>query len=77
MSEGNTGLTFRELLMEVRAEVHVLNQRIDKVEGRMVTKTDIDHWREIKQTTRRWAITTIISFLAIMVTVAGIIAATH
>ncbi len=62
-----------DLLQEVRDDVKALTQAFTDFKGRVVMKDELELWQEAQQTTRRWAITTILSFLAIGITVVLVI----
>lgn len=76
-ADDHTGMSFREILMEVREDVKSLFTMVDALDGSVVKKTELDLWRETQKNARRWAITTIISLLVLLVTITSVIIATR
>jgi len=71
------GLSFRDLIMEVRSDVRKLFGKINDLEDSVVTKTELDLWKATQVTTRRWAIGVIISFLVLAFAIVGLILQQH
>ena len=76
------GMTFREILYEVRRDVKEVKEEVDNVQLSMasmykiyVTKAELGVWREVQRSQRRWAITTIVSLAVLGVTILGIVLA--
>lgn len=77
----SSGMSFRDLLIEVRRDVKEVFFKIDHLETRLdtevITKTEFSLWRETQRNIRRYAITTAISMLALIVTVASVLMVTR
>lgn len=70
------GMSFRDLLLEVRRDVKDLFQKMDHIETRLdtevITKTEFSMWKETQKNIRRYAITTIISLFILVAAIAGV-----
>lgn len=67
------GMSFRELLLEVRDDVKELKYQFNELDGATVKKEELQMWRSAQVTTRRWAITTIITLFVLGVMVLGVV----
>ena len=67
------GMTFRELIMEVRDDVKDLKYQMTALDGSTVKKEELEMWKQAQNTTKRWAITTIISLLVLGLMALGIV----
>ena len=75
MTDGRevSGLSLRELLMEVRRDVKLVFEKIDHLDNATVKKSDLELWTETQKNTKRWAITTIISLAVLGIMVLGLL----
>lgn len=68
-NHGSEGMSFRELIVEIRRDVKEVFAKIDHMETRLdtevLTKTEFNLWKETQRNIRRYAITTIISLLVL------------
>lgn len=69
------GMSFRELLYEVRDDVKALGHLFNDLDSSVVKKDELDLWRLTQKNARRWAITTIISLGVLGMTILGIVLA--
>lgn len=65
------GMTIRELIDEIRDDIRALSDKVNQIEGRMVSKEELAMWRKIIRSNRRWAVTTIISLAILGIMVLG------
>lgn len=65
------GMTIRELIDEIRDDIRALSDKVNRIEGRMVSKEELAMWRKIIRSNRRWAVTTIISLAILGIMVLG------
>lgn len=76
------GMSFREILSEVRDDVKEVKEEVDNVQITLVgldkvyvTKAEYQMWQDIQRGQRRWAITTIVSLAVLGMTILSIILA--
>ncbi len=69
----NDGLTIKDIIMEVRDELGELRDSFADFKGRVVMKDELELWQETQRTTRRWAITTVLSVIGVLILAIGII----
>ncbi len=62
-----------DLFQEVRDDVKALTSAFADFKGRVVMKEELELWQEAQRTTRRWAIGTVASMVAIAVAAVGIL----
>jgi len=67
------GISPEDLLQEVRKDVKALTVAFMDFKGRVVMKEELELWQEAQRTTRRWAIGTVLSMIAIAIVVVGIV----
>lgn len=69
-------MTLRELVLEMRDKIDTLFGMVDHLENNVVTREELRLWREAQRTTKRWAITTIISLAVLGIMILGIVIGT-
>ncbi len=56
-----------DLFQEVRDDVRKLTAAFADFKGRVVMKDELELWQEAQQTTRRWAIGTVLTMITIAI----------
>lgn len=67
------GLTLRQLVLEMREDIKHLSGSVTHMESQVVTREELQMWREAQSATKRWAITTIISLAVLGITIVGVL----
>lgn len=68
------GLTIRQLVLEMREDIKQLSAAISHLENNAVTRQELNMWRQAQKTTRRWAVTTILSLAVLgMIVLAAVV----
>ncbi len=62
-----------DLLKEVRRDVKLLTASFQDFKGRVVMKEELELWQEAQQTTRRWAIGTVLTMITIAIAVVAVV----
>ena len=68
-------MTDHQMIQEIRDDVRALAHAFDTFKDEVVLKSELQMWREAQKTTRRWAITTIITVFGLMLTAVWLILA--
>ena len=60
-------------IADVRKDIHALEAKVDVLADTKVSKTEFDAYRELRRTTVRWAVGTIISMGLFMLTAVSVL----
>lgn len=67
------GLTVRDLVLEVRTSVQAMRDDMASFKPTVVTKAELDLFREAQRNTRRWSLGIIVSIVAASTTVVTVV----